>query len=52
MFMKKRGIVSEALPWLLIGIVVLAISFIIIFLLKEKGVSAIESIKDLFKGRR
>jgi Na+/melibiose symporter-like transporter len=49
--MKKRGIVSEALPWLLIGIVILAISFVIIFMLKDKGVSMIDSIKNLFKGR-
>lgn len=48
--MKKRGIISDYLPWLLIGIAVLAIVMIAIFLLKEKGVSLIEQIKNLFGG--
>ena len=47
--MKKRGIVSEYLPWLLIAIAVLAIIAITILLLKEKGISLIEQIKNLFK---
>lgn len=47
----KRGIVTEYLPWLLIALAVLAILVITIFLLKEKGISMIDSIKNLFKGR-
>ena len=47
----KRGVISEYLPWLLIGIAVLAILMITIFLLKDKGFSFIDSIKNLFKGR-
>jgi len=48
---KKRGIVSEYLPWLLIALAVLAIVMVSIFLLKEKGVSLIDRIKDLLSFR-
>jgi len=48
---KKRGVISEYLPWILIAIAVLALIMISIFLLKEKGVSLIDQIKNLFKGR-
>ncbi|MCK5624543.1 hypothetical protein KAI04_01755 [Candidatus Pacearchaeota archaeon] len=47
---KKRGIITEYLPWLLISLAVLAILVITVFLLKEKGISLIDSIKNLFKG--
>ena len=47
----KRGIISEYLPWILIALAVLAVVMISIFLLKEKGVSLIDQIKNLFKGR-
>jgi hypothetical protein len=46
--MKKRGIVTEYLPWLLIAIAVLAIIMISIFLLKDKGITAVDKIKNLF----
>ena len=45
--MKKRGIISDYLPWLLIGVAVLVILMIVIFVLKDKGVSLIDKIKDL-----
>jgi len=48
---NKKGIVTEYIPWLLIALAVLAIIVITIFLLKEKGISIIDSIKNLFKGR-
>jgi len=48
---RKRGIVADYLPWLLIAIVILAIILIAVFIMKEKGVSLIDMIKDLFKGR-
>ena len=48
---NKRGIVTEYIPWLLIALAVLAIIAITIFVLKEKGISIIDSIKNLFKGR-
>jgi hypothetical protein len=44
----KKGIVSDYLPWLLIAIAVLAILVLAIFLLQGKGVSLIDSIKNLF----
>lgn len=47
--MKKRGIISDYLPWLLIAIAVLVILMITIFLLKDKGISLIDSIKNLFR---
>ena len=47
--MKKRGIASEALPWILISIVVLALSIVILALLKGKGTSIIDSIKLAFR---
>lgn len=46
---KKKGIVTEYLPWLLIALVVLAIVLITIFVLKGEGVSFIDQIKDLFR---
>lgn len=49
--MKNRGVISEYLPWLLIALAILAIIMITIFLLKEKGLSLIEQIKNLFAGK-
>jgi hypothetical protein len=56
--MKKRlvikdkfGIVTDYLPWLIIGLAILAILFVSIMLLREKGISFIDQIKDLFRGR-
>lgn len=49
--MKKRGVISEYLPWLLIGLAVLVIVMISIFLLKGKGLEFIEQIKNLFRGK-
>ncbi|MDD5012153.1 MAG: hypothetical protein PHQ66_00695 [Candidatus Nanoarchaeia archaeon] len=49
--MKKKGIISEYLPWLLIGIIILAIVMISIFLLKGKGFEFIDRIKEIFGGR-
>jgi len=48
--MKKEGMVSEYLPWLIIGIVVLAIVMISIFILKGKGFEFIDKIKNIFRG--
>lgn len=47
----KKGIISDYLPWLLIALAVLAIVMITIFLLREKGFSLIDRIKDLVSGR-
>lgn len=46
---KKKGVISEYLPWLLIAVAILAIVMITVFLLKEKGFSLIDRIKDLFR---
>jgi hypothetical protein len=48
--MKKRGIVSDYLPWIIIAVVVLTVLMIAIFLLREKGVGLIDRIKGLFTG--
>jgi len=45
----KKGIISEYLPWLIIGISVLAIVLIAIFLLRANGVTLIDNIKNLFR---
>lgn len=45
----KRAVVSEYLPWILIAIAVLAILTIALFVLKGKGVSLVDSIKNLFR---
>ncbi len=50
--MKKKGVISEYLPWLLIAIAVLAILMITIFLMQEQGVSLIDKIKNLFGAGR
>lgn len=50
--MKKRGVISDYLPWILIALAVLAILMVSIFLLKEKGVSLIDKVKDLVGASR
>ena len=47
---KKKGIISEYLPWLLIAIIILAIMMFAIFVLKGKGFDFIDKIKNLFRG--
>lgn len=47
----KRGIIADYLPWLLIGVAVLAILILTIVVLKGKGFSLIDKLKDLFGGR-
>ena len=49
--MKRKGVISDYLPWLIIAVAVLVIVMITIFLLKEEGSSIIEKIKNLFIGR-
>lgn len=48
---NKKGIVSEYLPWLLIAIAVIAIITIAILIMKDKGISFIDQIKNIFKYR-
>ena len=44
---KKRGVISEYLPWLLIAIAILTILMIAIFILRGQGISLIDKIKNL-----
>jgi len=44
----KKGIISEYLPWILIAVAVLVILLLAIFVLKDKGFSLIDQIKNLF----
>ena len=48
---NKKGIVSEYLPWLLIAIAILVILMIAIFVMKDKGVSILDKVGDLFRRR-
>jgi hypothetical protein len=48
--MERRGIVSDFLPWLLIGVAILVILMITIFVLKGTGFSLIDKIKGLLGG--
>ena len=45
----KKGIIADYLPWILIAVAVLVILMITIFLLKEKGGTLIDQIKNLFR---
>jgi len=45
----KRGIISDYLPWILIAVAVLVILMITIFLLKGRGISLIDQIKNLLR---
>lgn len=49
MKINKKGIISDYLPWLLIAVAVLAIVAISIFVLKGKGISLVDQLKNLFK---
>jgi len=46
----KRGIVSEYLPWILIAVAVLVILVLAVALLRGKGISLVDQIKNLFGG--
>ncbi|MDA3836945.1 MAG: hypothetical protein PF542_04950 [Nanoarchaeota archaeon] len=48
---NKKGIVSEALPWIIIAIAIMVILMFGIFIFRQKGVTVIDGVKDLFKGR-
>lgn len=47
--MKKRGIISEYLPWIIIAVAVLAVIMFAIFILREQGTSLIDQVKNLFR---
>lgn len=45
----KKAVIADYLPWILIAVAVLVILMITIFLLREKGVSLIDKIKNLLR---
>ena len=47
--MKKKGIVTDYLPWLIIGIAILVIVLLSIFILRGKGAGMIDQLKNLFR---
>lgn len=47
--MDKKGVISEYLPWILIAIALLAIVMVAILVLKDKGISLIDNLKNLFR---
>ncbi len=47
---KKKGVAVDYLIWWIIAAAVLVIVLINIFLLKGKGISLIDKIKDIFRG--
>ena len=49
--MRKRGIVMDYLPWIIISVLVLVIVFIAIFVIKRSGMSFLDKIKNLFRFR-
>jgi hypothetical protein len=46
---NKRGIITEYLPWIIIALLVLVIVIIAISMFKEKGMSFIDQIKNIFR---
>lgn len=40
----------DYLPWIIIALLVLAVVLVTIFIMKEKGFSLIDQIKNLFRG--
>ena len=44
---KKRGVVADYLPWILIAVAVLVILMLTIFVLREKGISLIDQLKNI-----
>ena len=49
--MKKGSMETEMLGWWILGFVVLVILIVGIFILKGKGIGAIEYIKSMFRFR-
>lgn len=46
---NKKGIVADYLPWVLIAVAVLAILVGAIILMKDKGISIIDQIKNILR---
>lgn len=48
---RKKGIVTDYLPWVLIAVAVLVILILGVLVLKDKGISVIDRLKDLLRFR-
>ncbi len=48
--MKKKGVIADYLPWVIIAVIVLTLIMISIFVMKDQGFSLIDKLKGLFRG--
>jgi len=48
-FLNKRGIIADYLPWILIAVAMLVIIMISIFVMKGRGISLVDQIKNILK---
>jgi len=48
--LKKKGVIADYLPWIIIAVIVLTVVMIFIFALRGQGFSLIDQIKGLFRG--
>jgi hypothetical protein len=46
---KKKGVITDYLVWIIIGLAVLALLFAAIFIFKGGGESLIDKIKNIFR---
>jgi hypothetical protein len=46
---KKKGVVTDYLVWIIIGLAVLSILFVEIFIFRKNGTSLIDKIMDIFR---
>ncbi len=46
---RKRGVIADYLPWILIAVAVLVILMITIFILKGRGISLIDNLKNILR---
>ena len=49
--LKKKGVVADYLPWIIIAVAILVILTIAAFFLRNQGFNLIDQIKNLFAGR-
>ncbi len=46
---NKKGIVTDYVGWILIGLLILVVIVVSIVILKDKGIAAWEYVKDLLR---
>ncbi|MFH1325424.1 MAG: hypothetical protein ABIH49_01480 [archaeon] len=46
---KKKGVITDYLPWLIIAVAILVVLMFAIFVMKDKGISLIDKLKVLFR---